>query len=393
MSEDTEYDLEAVLEDANVGPEVSEDYLSALNMLDNVVRECMYASKNYAGIPSPAGKHFYASVLFTAMITRRVSLLNLAPHTPWAKKIIEHWDYASLAGLARTMIELRVAFFYLCVEPCSDDEWQCRWNLFNLHDCVSRRRMFEALEDEEQTVAFEKQADELRDRLKNNAHFNSLDPKKHKKLLHGQTAYLFPLEEIAEKAGLEVKMFRWLYILLSSHVHGLPMSFYRMGNGNSERGRGLPSPVEERYSSLFLSLAANMLVATRDEVHELFADVEKPATEPPMTEHAVEEVKDAVAVGETVSMEVTDQITILITRTTENTVDLAYICRADGQIVLERTSTEDEGGELKSFDPFFWTISVNGTAATEKALETAIASRHLFKVDHVERKLTFKTDE
>jgi hypothetical protein len=55
-------------------------------------------------------KHFHASVLFTAMLSRSLSLLMLAPHSPWAHKMIEHWDYASAAVILRTMMELRAAY-------------------------------------------------------------------------------------------------------------------------------------------------------------------------------------------------------------------------------------------------------------------------------------------
>jgi hypothetical protein len=61
---------------------------------------------------------------------------------------------------------------------------------------------------------------------------------------------------MVEKAGIEKETYRWLHILFSSHVHGLPMSYFRMGGDNEERGRGLPSPIEEGYTSLCLSMAA-----------------------------------------------------------------------------------------------------------------------------------------
>ena len=184
-------------------PEPSENYLESLNMLDNVVRECMHVSRGYAGIRSPHGRHFYASVLFTVMIGRGLSLLMLAPHSPWTSKQIEHWDYSSMTGIARTMIELRVAFYYLCTEECTEDEWNFRWNLFNLHDCTSRIRMFDALGQTDQVEAFKEQAEELRERLTTNPFFETIEQRQRKKLLHGQTAYLFPRETIAERAGIE----------------------------------------------------------------------------------------------------------------------------------------------------------------------------------------------
>ena len=118
----------------NVPPELSIDYSEALDLLDNVVRDCIGVSRQYAGIRAPSGRHFYASVLFTSLISRGISLTILAPHSPWAHKMIEHWDYASAAIITRTMIELRSAFHYLCVDDCCEEEWQCRWNLLCLHE-------------------------------------------------------------------------------------------------------------------------------------------------------------------------------------------------------------------------------------------------------------------
>jgi hypothetical protein len=63
-----------------------------------------------------------------------------------------------------------------------------------------------------------------------------------------------------EKAGLEKATYRFLNIVFSSHIHGLPMSYYRMAV--QERGRGLPSPIEEGYTTVCLSLAATLLTAT-----------------------------------------------------------------------------------------------------------------------------------
>jgi hypothetical protein len=43
----------------------------------------------------------------------------------------------------------------------------------------------------------------------------SVGAKRNKELLHGYTACLFLLEEMAEKAGIAVGSFRWLYVLSS----------------------------------------------------------------------------------------------------------------------------------------------------------------------------------
>lgn len=79
MPDDENFNIQNVIDAGAWGPEPGKDYLERLDMLDNVVRECIWVSKCYAGIPAPEGRYFYASVLFVSMITRGVSLLNLAP--------------------------------------------------------------------------------------------------------------------------------------------------------------------------------------------------------------------------------------------------------------------------------------------------------------------------
>jgi hypothetical protein len=82
------------------------------------------------------------------------------------------------------------------------EEWNCGWNLLNLHDCNSRIRLLEAKPSSDEGLnELRTQAEELRERLRNNAHFLGL--RHQQSLLNGQTAYLYPLEDLLEKAGLE----------------------------------------------------------------------------------------------------------------------------------------------------------------------------------------------
>jgi hypothetical protein len=150
-------------------------------------------------------------------------------------------------------------------------EHNCRWNLFNLHDCTARIDLFEEMAPEANDIAgFQEQAAELRQRLEANEFFRTLPDPNRRKLLRGKNAYLESLETIAVRAGVELHQFRWLYKFLSSHVHGLPLSFYRMGRFD-DRGRGLHNPVEDNYTCLCISFALTLLVRSRDEMRALFA--------------------------------------------------------------------------------------------------------------------------
>lgn len=385
--------LDEVVDQGALGPEPSESYLQRLRMLDEIVRECIFVSRSYAGIPAPTSRHFYASVLFTLTITKCVSLLTLAPHTPWADKKIEHWDYSSMTGIARTIIELRVAFYYLCVDQCSEDEWQFRWNLFNLHDCTSRIRMFEALEDPIQVEALREVAEELRSRLLANPFLLTIDKKQHKRLLHGQTAYLLPMEVIAQRSGIDLRTFRSLYVLFSSHVHALPMSFYRIGHAGDDRGRGLPSPSEENYSALCLSTAATLLIATRDNVHDLFKAYKSPSLPPEPDVSELTSNPPALAIGEEHLHNASDTLTMRFKRTGEMAYRTTFIYRPTGNEILERDDSDQGGAELKYFDPYFWSVKLNGGPVTGEALERALAGPHAFRIDYSARELLFKTVE
>ncbi len=247
----------------------SEEYKANISAFETTLKESFSLSQQCAGISAPTSAHFYASVLFTTLCSRSASFGILAPGTTFSTKAFDHWDYASLAVLARSILEIRIAFFYLCVQVCTLAEWNCRWNLFNLHDCMSRIHLFEEIDPLSKDLAgFKTQADELQDRLKKNEFFLSFSESEQRRLLHGKHAYPVPLENIAEQAGVGLTKFRLFYKFLSSHVHGLPMSFYRVGDDG--RGRGVYCEVEESYSSLCVSFVHDLLVASRDEMRKLF---------------------------------------------------------------------------------------------------------------------------
>ena len=382
-------ELDDLVDRGAMAPEASAEYLERLDALDNVVCECMHVSRRHHGIASPTGAHYYASVLFVATITRAVSLLNLAPYSIWAAKRIEHWDYASMTGIVRTMIELRSAFHYLCVDPCSSEEWNCRWNLFNLHDCVSRIRMFDARGESDEVSALSTEADALRARIRTNSFFQSLDPKRHKKLLHGQTAYLYPMEVLAERAGMELATFRWLYVLLSTHVHALPMSFYRVSGETEARGRGLPSPTEQNYTSLCLSLAASLIAQTRDDFVAMFDGLAPDSVETPVVAAEPYEV-DLLPIGSEDGFDLDEELRYTRRRVTSELILISYFHKPSGALVFEG-EISDDGLMFNSFDPYFWRVLINELPATHRQVEAMLGSEFLMRIDPPTRRILFKT--
>lgn len=115
---------------------------------------------------------------------------------------------------------------------------------------------------------FEAQEEELRSRLAQNKFFLTLPASSQRRLLQGKNAYLAPLEVIAEAAGVNIQEFRLLYRFFSSHVHGFPLSFYRMGD--VDRGRGVYSEVEEGYCRVCVTFVHGLLIAAEREMKKLF---------------------------------------------------------------------------------------------------------------------------
>lgn len=381
-----------IVSDAQVPPPPSDDYVKSLDMFDNVLKEAIILSKRLAGIPSPSSRHFYSSVLFTSMVVRGVSLINLAPFSSWSSKEIEHWDYATCCNISRTMLENRLCFHYFCIEECTDEEWNCRWNILNLHDCTARIRLFTALNNIDQVDALSEQANELKDRLRNNVFFQCLKPGEQKTYLNGQKAYMQPLEEIAEKTGTPRETFRWMYTFLSSHVHSLPFSFYRMGLEDSERGRGLPSSVEVTYTSMCLSLCSSLLKGAIIELECLFKDI---APEPiENCQEAIEEVIPSEdTIGKTHTIFENEAIKIVVYVESETKIISTYLSARDNSVVLERVS-ENDSWVVTSIDPTFWRIDINGQPVTYKTLDEYLNSNvpSAHQVDHENLCFRIKTE-
>lgn len=239
------------------------DYISSLNKFIETMNVCNKISHQFSAIQSPTGLHYWASVLFTALVTKSFSFGCILPHNPWAVSKIDHWDYGTCAVLARTILEHRLTFHYFCIDPCSQEEWECRWNIFNLHDCNRRLKIF--AENGKEYSFFAKAREDLHKRLHENIFFISLNDKQQKEFLKTKTPFLYHLKEISQRAELDSSFFDFMYPFLSSHTHCLPFAFYRIGEGDDGRGRGVYTSVEKGYTIFILDFVVSLLDAANEE--------------------------------------------------------------------------------------------------------------------------------
>lgn len=248
-------------------------YEECVRSFDDSLTAATVVSRAAAGHTAEP-RAWWASVLFARLCTMGVSLLVMLPGSRIVVRALENWDFAAIASLVRNLIECYLTFFYLCIESVSDDEWHCRLNLFNLHDCISRMRMFRDFDPTDKDLPnFQRQAEELRRELRGNQFFQSLPEKRQDQLLRGRDAYLISRNILVERIGESPNHFRAIYRFLSSQVHTLPMSFYRMAD--QERGRGLENDIEKGYISSTLEFVSPYIRRATREMITLFQEAEE----------------------------------------------------------------------------------------------------------------------
>lgn len=244
------------------------EYTQIYKSYSSIVKKCVLTSQKYAGIPAPSNQHFYAAILFTKLCTISNSIQKLSP-LPDLLGENAHWDYASVASLTRNLIECYLTLFYLSIQKCSKDESEARLLLMNLHDHISREKMFKSVEDDKRKEIASRISNEVTSSLKNNLWFRALSDKQQKHYLKGHNAYFKKQDEIVEASGEDLKTFRFIYRFLSNNTHSFPMGFYRMRDGS--RGNRLESEIEISYTSSCLQWAEAYLNKANKEFKELFS--------------------------------------------------------------------------------------------------------------------------
>ena len=246
-------------------------YRRAIDDFDHAISTATDVSQTAAGrtVPDPA---WWACLLYTRLCVAGVSLLALAPGSRFAGSLIDHYDFSAVASMTRNIWECYFVFFYLGVDATEGDEWLTRLNVLQLHDCLSRWKMFHELNAADpQLPGFLVQADELRIRIASRAHFAKLPERRRKHVLKGENALLLSQDELLQRMGENAAVFRGVYRFLSFHVHSLPVAFYRMAE--REQGRGIESEWEKSNIAMTLEFALDPVRRATRDMGYLFPDI------------------------------------------------------------------------------------------------------------------------
>ena len=97
--------------------EITALYVTVKAEFRAIVKRAERVSMGSAGIPSSGNRMFWASVLFTRLVVISKSIEKLLPNP----KPREHWDFSSVASLARNLSEAYIKYFWLCEDEILDE--------------------------------------------------------------------------------------------------------------------------------------------------------------------------------------------------------------------------------------------------------------------------------
>ena len=213
----------------------------------------------------------YSTHIFARICAHATALVRAAPKSRWVHSDSEHWEFAAVAGHARSIIEGYLLFVYVAKRPSSQEEWSAKLNVMHLNDCTRRIRVFEGLEATDQVSGFKIQAEELRERLRKNVWFRALDGKLQSRLLSGDYLTISTRNEQLEELGWPVESFYSIWHVLSQYTHVLPFSFYRLEpNG---RGTGISNDFDRSNILIILNQCSEILSEATDRMVGMFPDV------------------------------------------------------------------------------------------------------------------------
>jgi hypothetical protein len=152
------------------------------------------------------------------------------------------WDFTSIALLARSLFE-SILFFRYFTAPANPEEWVARMLMLHLHDRCERIRLFEKQKRTEDVAGFEGEALELKEILRNNLFFQSLEVKRQKEILNGSRASILTLSEMGDRYAPDNDTWT-IHQLLSHYAHSHPVSFMR---NDDHRRDGLANDTDKMY--------------------------------------------------------------------------------------------------------------------------------------------------
>jgi hypothetical protein len=212
-----------------------------------------------------------SSWLYIRICVTGKSIVQILEPQPTGYGTSKYLDHASIAILSRALIENAAVLLYIGDPNISEDEWECRRSLIDLHDFINRSGFLSKIDPTTVRDFPDKTLRTLRSRLEDNAFFQCLPAKRQQRLLDGDDMFVHGRHAAMLELGWGDDLSRGLYKYLSNQAHSLSMSFHRTAENELYKNDSAGARVVAGFALSFARLA---LGASSLHMVELFSDIE-----------------------------------------------------------------------------------------------------------------------
>lgn len=219
------------------------DYDEELRMYGQLLEAAISVSQAAGGIETET-RCIRATQIFTRMLIIAYTFFRLLPGNPITCDKKEHWDWPSVAALARNFLEAYLHFFYIGVEDVSKDEIDFRLRAMWFHLNSEKYRIYKSGPRRIDLTEFERSLPIEKKQLREHPFFQQLNKEQQQRALSGNSATYMTKSQLMAHLPFPSKELLWMYRHYSNEVHSTAFAFNSQSN---ERGRGDENRAERGY--------------------------------------------------------------------------------------------------------------------------------------------------
>lgn len=235
---------------------IEEEYIENYEKFKDLIQSGFELSEAIEGIELETRKLMVGSRLFMKLIAHARAIFVLLPQAPAGenqKKQLELWDISSVAVLARSLVEAYYTLYYVGIDNPGEKANEFRWLVWDFHAEMRRNKQFNLMSLKNPEIS---NIEQLKQQIINHEEYKKLDSARQKDIIKAKDAILLTNSELSCLAGIDEKLYKIIFMFLSSYTHSHPFSVeqlmsFRAGEKNSLH---LIDTII-KYSSLYLSLA------------------------------------------------------------------------------------------------------------------------------------------
>ncbi len=234
-----------------------------------VLDEALRVSYGTGEIETNHSRQYYCSLLFLKICQTCSSQFQLSPDPTFDDFEEQPLDFSASAALARVVMDTFVAWFHFGYENCPENEYETRELLLFWRDYRVRSRFLVPLGGKKVEAYSGFHHSNLKDRLRANSYWQTIDEKERKHILKKNLLLQSP-KEVFDRAGFNSEEILALYTYYSAHTHCDSVSFMRTGRNG--RGTGFVNKSDLSGMATSLESSRVLLKFASDATNVFFKD-------------------------------------------------------------------------------------------------------------------------